>query len=513
MLLKFKILLFIVFTAASCSSQESSLWQNFKEARQNNTEPILPDFSYAGYMHSEKQIPTVNYKVFNVVNYGAIPDDDISDKIAINKAIKAAQENGEGIVYFPKGKYYINTNDDDQSIITITSSKIVFRGEDQKNTTLFFEKDLPPADPEKLWTCPSALRVKSLKKSTYITKITSDAVRETYNISVKNASKIKSGDWIVVQVLSKNKDLVKYDLGSLKPEKEWTSILEEGVKVNEVHQVASVKGNDIQLVSPIHYDIKAKHNWKVYRFSHVNHVGFERITFEGNWTKKFIHHRSAQDDGGWSILTMSNAVNSWVKECTFKNVNNALSFSYSANSTALDVTINGNLGHSAIHSSRSTNILIANCNDVAGMHHSFGVDGNSSGTVIWKSNYAAHTSFESHASQPRCTLFDHVEGGFFQGRAGGARFNLPNHGRYLVLWNFKEIDKPEKDFRFVAEKSWYWRIAPPIIVGFHGAGTTFKENQVQALESLGTPVKPGSLFEAQLKLRLGELPNWIAARR
>ncbi len=509
MLLKFKVLFFIVFTTVSCSSQKSSLWQNFKEAKENNIEPILPDFSYAGYMHSEQQLPKVNYKVFNVVNYGAIPDDTISDKAAINKAIGAAKENGEGVIYFPKGKYYINTKEDDQSIISISSSKIVFRGEDKNNTTLFFDKDLPPSDPEKFWTCPSAIKVQSLDENEYITKVIANTNRETHRIKVEDASKIKKGDWLVIQVLNNDKDLVTYDLGNLKPDKEWTSILEEGVKVNEVHQVASVKGNDVQLVSPIHYAIKAKHNWKVYRFSHVNHVGFERITFEGNWTKKFIHHRSAQDDGGWSILKISNAVNSWVKNCTFKNVNNALSFSHSANATAIDVTINGNLGHSAIHSSRSTNILIANCNDIAGMHHSLGVDGNSSGTVIWRSKYAAHTSFESHASQPRCTLLDNVEGGFFQGRAGGARFNLPNHGKHLVLWNFKETDGPEENFRFVANDTWYWRIVPPIIVGFHGAGTTFKKDEVEVLESLGKPVTPESLFEKQLELRLGKLPQWI----
>ena len=106
-------------------------------------------------------------------------------------------------------------------------------------------------------------------------------------------------------------------------------------------------------------------------------------------------------------------------------------------------------------------------------------------------------------------MFDNVEGGFFQGRAGGARKNLPNHGRHLVLWNYKEIDDPETDFRFVATDTWFWRIVPPIIVGFHGAGTSFNENEVQVLESLGKPVKPESLFEEQLKLRLGKLPEWL----
>ncbi len=506
--------LFIMVVVISCSvwssrAQETTLWENFEQAKTANLEPILPDFSYAGYKFSEVEIPHTDYKIFDVTKYGANPNDEISDKNAIKEAIKAASKHGSGVIYFPKGKYYINTNNDDQSIVKITSSNIVFRGEDKNSTTLFFDKDLPPTDPKKLWTCPQAIQAMCLKRGTFITKIISDSKRESHKIKVDDASKIKKGDWIILKVLNNSKELVNYDLGGLKSDKAWTSILEKGVKVNEYHEVASVTGNTIETVASIHYDIKAKHHWEVYSFSHIDHIGFENLTFEGHWTKKFVHHRSAQDDGGWSILKMSQVVNSWVKNCTFRNVSSAVSFSQSAYSTALNNTIDGNLGHSAIHAARSTGILIANCVDRAGMHHSFGVDGHATGTVIWRSNYAAHSSFESHASQPRCTLFDKVEGGFFQGRAGGARFNLPNHGRYLVLWNFKEIDEPEENFRFVATDTWFWRISPPIIVGFHGAGTTFKKDEVQILESLGTPVNPESLFEAQLKLRLGNLPKWI----
>ncbi|TXE06293.1 DUF4955 domain-containing protein [Seonamhaeicola algicola] len=490
--------------------QQTTVWENFVESKKKGKTPILPDFSFAGYKYSEVPLPTVNYKTFNVTNFGANPNDTISDKEAIKKAIAAAQKHGEGIIYFPKGKYYINTGNDDNSIITISSSKIVFRGENEANTTLFFDRDLPPAHPEKLWTCPSAIKVTSNKKDDFLTKIISNSKRETFTIHVKDASKIKQGDWLIIQVKNNSKDLINYDIAPLVPDKEWTAILAQGVQVNERHQVASVKGNKITLVSPIHYDIAAKHNWQVYSFAHVNHVGFEHLTFEGNWTKEFVHHRSAQDDGGWSILSITKSVNSWVKNCTFKNVNRVLTFSSSAACTALNITINGAIGHSAVNTSGSTHVLLAKINDVAGMHHTTGVGGGSNtGTVIWRSKHPSHTSFEAHASQPRATLFDNVEGGFFQGRAGGARFNLPNHGRHLVLWNYKETDSAETDFRFVATDTWYWRIVPPIIVGFHGTGTTFKKDEVQILESLGTPVKPESLFEEQLKLRLGKLPKWL----
>jgi hypothetical protein len=495
----------------ACSAQNSAVWEDFKAAKKNGTEAVLPDFSYAGYKYSEVEIPVVDYKVFDVTDFGAKPNDKKSDKNAIKKAISAASKNGEGIIYFPKGKYYINTKKDDISIITIKASKIVFRGEDQESTILFFDNDLPPTDPSKLWTCPAAILVSAIDEDKLLTKIISDSKRETRTIEVEKAAKIIKGDWVLLKVLNNSKDLIAYDVQPLVPEPEWKSILDKGVLVNERHQVASVDGNKITFVEPIHYDIQAKHGWEVYRFAHVNHVGFENMTFEGNWLEKFEHHKSAKHDGGWSILNISKTVNSWIKDCTFNNVNNAAKFSSSAACTALNISIKGNIGHASVSAAGgSTGVLLANINDTAGMHHAVGVGGGSTtATVIWRSNYPAHTSFESHASQPRCTLFDNVKGGFFLGRAGGARQNLPNHGRYLVLWNYNETDEAETNFEFWSTKTSYWKIVPPIIVGFHGSGTTFKEDEVQIIESLGTPVQPESLFEEQLKLRLGELPKWI----
>jgi hypothetical protein len=58
-----------------------------------------------------------------------------------------------------------------------------------------------------------------------------------------------------------------------------------------------------------------------------------------------------------------------------------------------------------------------------------------------------------------------------------------------------------------------FRFVSPIIVGFRGAGTTFNPDQVSIVESPGSPVEPGSLFEAQLQHRLGSLPEWIINAR
>ena len=43
----------------------------------------------------------------------------------------------------------------------------------------------------------------------------------------------------------------------------------------------------------------------------------------------------------------------------------------------------------------------------------------------------------------------------------------------------------------------------PVIAGFKGPAT-FSPSETSVIESYGTPVEPQSLYEAQLKLRLGK---------
>ena len=115
------------------SPQTSITYRQFVEAKENGTEPILPDFSYAGYHHFSKPVPDVTHTIYDVTSYGAIPDDDQSDQAAITAAIAAAEQNGSGIVFFPPGEFLVNTNADtteagEFTTIAIRSSNIVLRG-------------------------------------------------------------------------------------------------------------------------------------------------------------------------------------------------------------------------------------------------------------------------------------------------------------------------------------------------------------------------------------------------
>ncbi len=503
-------ILTIVFSGV-LNAQESQLWEDFKSCSKKGKTAELPDFSYAGYHHGEKAIPTVDYNVFDITQFGAVPNDGKSDKKAIQMAIDAAVKNKSGVVFFPKGRFLLNEDTDDTTPIIVKGNNIVFRGSgsDENGTELFMKNHLPAKDPKKLWTTPYMIQFVGGGGEDLLTSIAASARRGSHTVKVRNAAAIKPGDWIVLRVRNNAPDLIEKEMCGCHADEKWTSILNKGVYVNAYHQVTDVKGKEITLKEPLLRDIDKKHEWQVYRYAHFEEVGVEDIAFVGNWHEEFVHHKDDIHDGGYSLLKFQRLANSWVRNCRFTDVNRAANFVLCSNVSALNCEVTGTPGHSSISSNASSRVLIGKINDSSSQWHAPGVTGPTLGTVLWRVKYNEDTSFESHASQPHATLFDCVEGGFFIGRGGGARQNLPNHMEHLVLWNYKELGEPEVDFEFWSSKTWFWKIIPPYVVGFHGAGTTFKEDQIKVLESLGTPVNPESLYEAQLELRLGKLPEWI----
>ncbi|WPO78232.1 DUF4955 domain-containing protein [Flavobacterium sp. KACC 22761] len=504
------ILLLNLFAITAIFAQkEAKIFEKYKKDRN-----VLPDFSYAGYHQGEEEIPNVtNYKIFDVTSFGAKPNDDISDKTAIQSAIDAANKNGSGIVFFPKGRFLVNEEGDAANSIISKKGHIIFRGSGSgpEGTELYTKNNLQPANPSQMWTVPPLFVFTSSGSDKKIGQVTEAASIGDLTIQVNTTQGLQTGDWIALKLLDNNKVLIAAELKNNKAEPEWTNLIEKGISVKVFYQIKNIKNEVLTLNAPISYKINPKYKWEVYKFSNSEEVGIEDIAFVGNWTEKFVHHRSWKDDSGYTMLRIQRTTNSWMKNCRFTDCNAAATISQSANVTVLNCLVNGNAGHEAISSGGSTNVLIAKCVDEASQWHSFGTTGGTMNTVIWKCTYPATTSFESHSSQPRNTLLDGVEGGLMNGRGGGAKENMPNHMQGLVLWNYKQTNEPVKDFEFWPSSavSEWWRIPNPIIVGFTSKGTSFKLEQLGQSESIGTAVDPASLYEAQLKLRLGKLPKWI----
>lgn len=507
--MKFTLLITISFIFFSASAQPEA--EIFKQYKSDKNNAALPDFSYAGYRTGKTDFPTgKGLKVFNVTDYGAVPDDHISDKQAIEKTIAAAEKAKGGIVFFPKGRFLVQEDGDEASSIWISGSHIIFRGSGSGNegTELFMKNPLNPADPEKMWSVPPLFIFGSKKGETAVGNITSNAPIGDFSFSMDKTSGLKKGDWILLEMSSKDSASIRLDLGDLPVNPDWTSLYNGGVQLKVVHQITGIKGNKITLKQPLAYPVKAGLGWKVSKYNAIEEVGIEDIAFTGNWKEPFVHHKSWLHDSGFTLINMRRIVNSWMKNCRFTDVSVAAIVNSGANISIIDCEVTGNAGHEAITNAGGTNVLLGRIHDKASMWHSVGTSKTAMNTVVWRVTYPANTCFESHASQPRNTLLDCVEGGLLDNRGGGAIASMPNHMRNLVMWNYKQTNAPYEAFEFWPNRR-YWKIPYPIIVGFHGTGTKFKNEQLGYAESIGAKVSPGSLYEAQLQHRLGRLPGWM----
>lgn len=498
--------------------QCTPLFKQYATAQEQGTEATLPNFSYAGYAHGEQPVPVVDYQEILVDDFGAVPNDGQSDRKAVMDAIQAAEalvkSGSHGVVIrFSAGRYDLHTADEKsvKEPITIQTRNMVLRGctNGEGRTELYMEYPNEPND-NTLWntnelimfTYPGAKKDESVQ----LTTLTADAPRGSHTIQVASASGLSMGQRVLLKMTNNAPEVVADEVKPYSVEGEWTELPHEGVQVAEYHEIARIEGTKITLKEPLMHKVVADWGWTLHRHQHVVGCGVEHIDFRGNFQERFNHHLNALHDSGFRMLTMRRQVNSWVIDCTFTDVSEALSVMLSANVSVLGCTIKGNAGHSAIRSQASSFVLIGGCNDQAGQYHSFGVSKTASGTVLWRNVSNSNTSFESHCSQPRATLIDATKSGFMPNHAGGDAALGPNHLADLVLWNFRQSSTGGTTFNLWERNN---RFLMPIIAGYQGSNQ-FLPEQVTADESHGRAVYPESLYEGQLLLRLGYLPAWTA---
>lgn len=573
---------FLTTAADGCQA-----WTEFVTQADNN---VLLDFSYAGYMHGEVAPPDVaidfdhpqtdaagnpyynatvtggaqgsaTYKVYNMVDYGAVPDDGVSDRPAFLRILKDVmgcterEEDGgkslryyiggnvaNAIIYFPEGNFVLRGGVEGETVETLrlTMGNLIIKGAGADKTTIEMAVKNNAANPDEMWSTPNMLEVKHNSGMTDLTDVTGDAAKGSFSVRVASASGIRAGDWVCLTLVNNDPDLIAEELAPHSVLSNMTELTGTGVQVYDLHQVKSVSGSTITFTEPIMREVESKWGWKIQQYPHYENVGVEDLKFLGHSKDDFQHHGSADDDGAFKPLNLIRVTNSWVRRVDFESVSEALSIVSCANVSAYTINITGNRGHSAVRSQASSRVFIGDVTDTsagyytsvvsgggeldysggirpnAGQYHGCGVSKQSMGAVIWNVHWGDDACFESHATQPRATLIDQCTGGFMPWREGGDANQLPNHLNDLTIWNMNATRvtyDPSWNNRFIwwDDNNRWWKNLPPIIVGFHGTSITFdeSEDQIKRLESNGTQVSPSSLYEAQLKLRLGYVPAWL----
>ena len=483
--------------------------------------------------------------------------------------------NAKIVIYFPAGDYILHNDDDNtrdeskqkdavdsknnnvSSGIEIYGGNFVIKGDGPDKTRLIMETPNLPTSISNLSSSPILLAIKHTNgpnnagNSPKLASVTENAKRGDFTVKVSGTTGISSGQWVQLRLRSGDRELVKKEIGPIALNENWAiakapiSINQSsddlyGVKITEFHQVKSAANGKITFYEPIMHDIDIKYNdtegWEIRTYKYLENVGIEDLSFVGNALDGYAHHGEGhaeqakvgwQYDGAYKPLLLQRVVNSWVRNVHFESVSEALTFAESANSSAYDIRISGKRGHSAVRSQGSSRVFIGKVRDESagndvygkscqGQFHGCGVSKPSVGTVLWNVTWGNDACFESHATQPRATLIDNCSGGLVYYRAGGDENEVPNHLGDLTLWNLNVTgtDSHASNFVWWSDSDTWWKIFPPIVVGTHGMNVKFpskEQQQVTYEESTGMKVSPESLYEAQLRERLGYVPGWLNA--
>ena len=507
-------------------------WNKYNLGEADN---LLLDFSYAGYKHGEVAPPDVwslGYTVYNVKDYGAIPNDNKSDREALTKIlakIGSKVDNAKAIIYFPKGEYILHTAADDvdgqSQTIQLLMGGVILKGDGRDQTIIKMDAPNQPKDPNVMYSSPVMLEIKHNSGLSQITEVTGSADKGTFSVEVASTTGIKVGDWVCLQLVDNSPELIKTELSPYQPTSNMTNLHNDGVQVYDYHLVAAINGQTITFKEPIMHAVDSQWKWTIQKYPHYENVGVEDMTFEGKAKVDFAHHGSWEDDGAYKPINLVRLTNSWMRRVGFRSVSEASSIVNSSNVSVYDVIIDGNRGHAAIRSQASSRVFIGKVTDKsngflidnrnvyeqgAGQYHACGVSKQSIGAVLWNVDWGTDACFESHATQPRAKLIDRCTGGFMRFRQGGDYNQMPNHLADLTLWNFNAKNNvTDSPFIWWDSNSLWWKFLPPIVVGYHGGSINFNESQMKLNEEQGKAVTPYSLYEAQLRKRLGAVPAWL----
>ncbi|VGO14176.1 hypothetical protein PDESU_02735 [Pontiella desulfatans] len=492
----------------------SILWNDYVTAYNNGTNSTLKNFSYAGYHYSEIPIPeiTTNSHIwFDVTSYGAIANDGNSDRDAVLLALADAHAyTGAAVVYFPEGRFLLKESSDlGKAPIEVTRSDIVIKGAGMGETELLFSEFSRFGD------ALVSFRSSSGEVSDYWRgdQVLAGKVTEQlgdFSVRVDNPSGLAAGQKI--NFSWKFPATTPVGDAYFAPHAVPQGVLDrhDGTPndVFEVHTIASVVGDVVTFNEPIHIESEYFIERGMYRIDNtIEECGIEDLTLRGKWHGQFSHHNGCRQGEEYRMLGFNRVFNSWARRLRIVDFSYALSATMTGANTFSDILLEGNPGHFSISVQRSTGNLFAYVRENTDAHHGLGGQSSAAGTVFLRSNQ--YGNMEAHCNWFRNTLYDLNEGIFTQFRGGGA-VKSPMHDKGLTFWNWSNTEAGSYDFWPLGSNYGYFLF--PTIAGLHGEPATFSdvETDILALESNGTKLEPESLFEAQLALRLGGLPQWFA---
>ena len=459
-------------------SFEPRILKNFKK---NKVASNLPDYSYAGYEYGETSISNKNdLHSFNVLDFGATPNDSIDDTDAINKTIETAGKNHGGIVMFPRGTFLVNSLPSKTNIVRINHSNIILRGSGSENdgTIIFSGSSTNQNENDSPWLSPfvfhsglnlhdthSFFHVDSIPPTSSISKSVSK--NETI-IPVISTEKIRKGDYIMISLQNTDQkgNLIHELMQPLVFEKFQKSYVDAGKQkarsfqwLVEVDSILDSK--TIKIAQPTRRKIDQKFNPIITIIPMLKNIGVEHFYFKSAWDGNYKHHGNREMDYGWGAINLHRVANGWIKDIHIDNYTQSTQLVNSKNVTIEDILITGKSGHYGPKMYHSSDNLVQDIDVKSKMTHGPSLEGCSFGNVFRNIKFKHPSTIDLHGignpgfCPPMYNLFENISN-IEKIAGGGAPQNLPHSGEYNTFWDIEIEGWRDGEFNELFY-SWIWR--------------------------------------------------------
>ncbi|WP_276381199.1 DUF6298 domain-containing protein [Flavobacterium sp. H4147] len=267
----------------------------------------IPDFSFAGYMASEKAIPNLENKIFV-----SKQEDDATQKIqnAIDyvSTLKPDKSGFRGVVLLDKGIFKVS------GTLYIRKSGVVLRGSgNTENGTVLLGTGLERE---------ALIRILGINDKVYKDSFEFNNAYTplgTQKIELKNASKLKVSDEIEISKPLTDNFIKEVNMQDFGGETSWIGWKKGAWDMTWNRVVTKINENEVTLNAPITMsldDVFGVSKVTVYSWpGRIEHSGVENILMKST----FNASNAKDEEHRWQAISIENTRNAWVKQVNFKH--------------------------------------------------------------------------------------------------------------------------------------------------------------------------------------------------
>ena len=457
----------------------------------------LPDFSFAGHASNGGSGYTYPDSIVLVTDFGAIPNDTLSDAWSFQQAINSVDE---GIIQIPEGLFFIDTP------IVVAKSNIVLRGSGD-GTELFFKNsasDVMPYHPSFSWGIGGFFVSfeGGWSASGPAKNIVEEVKRGDRSVTLNNVSGLQVGGLVRLYLIGAgNSDNTNPVNGTL-----WNHLHnDQNAPVPSIcanaptasnslflfHRIERIEGHIVTLKEPLKIDLRQEWQPRLdVPYGLIENCGIEDLQLHHGFTPYPGHGA----ERGFNSVLFNLTANCWGKNLKIRNADNGITFRLSANGELKNIQLSGRPGHHGISCSSSMDCLVDSLfvfNDTTWVH-TVTIDTKAKGTVVSNVEGSQVIKTDFHRNAPFESLYTNVKSPWNYESSGAQCFGGHSAAR-SVFWNMHGT----------AQAPVWGHLQTTVVTGINVPERYTLEREW--LEDL-PGVQPSNLHLAQLERRLNYQP-------